>query len=78
MYQLQPHTQHEHTLVVFTQSNQYHHAQVPSERELPLHRRLQLANKRAARGAVSKYAPGTYAQTFGVIKQSDLHALQHT
>jgi len=49
-----------------------------SERQLPHHRKLQLANKKAARGAASRYAPGTYSQAFGVISQKDLHALQHT
>lgn len=43
-----------------------------------MYRKQQLANKKAARGTVSKYAPGSYAQTFGVIKQSDLHALRQT
>ena len=67
-------------------NNNYYHTshtlilslQIPSEREVPIHRKLQLANKRAARGGVTKYAHGSYTQTFGVIKQSDLHALKQT
>ncbi|XP_065889515.1 extracellular signal-regulated kinase 2-like isoform X2 [Dysidea avara] len=49
-----------------------------SERQLPHHRKLQLANKKAARGAASRYAPGMYSQAFGVISQKDLHSLKHT
>ena len=52
--------------------------QEPLEREMPAYRKLQLANKKASRGAASKYAQGSYTQTFGIIKQSDLHTLRHS